>query len=50
MGELAFDNTIDLNEQIFTTLHFKDLSELSKFIEGYKEPIQAQMESLKYLV
>jgi HD-like signal output (HDOD) protein len=50
LGELAFDNTIDLNEQIFTTLHFKDLSELSKFIEGYKEPIQAQMESLKYLV
>jgi len=50
MGCLEFDNNLDLNEFIFSTLHVKDLTELGKFIESYKEPVKGQFESLKYLI
>lgn len=50
MGDLKMDTMIDLDHHIFSTLHVKDLTELSHFIESYREPLQAQMESLKYLI
>jgi HD-like signal output (HDOD) protein len=50
MGNLNMDNSLDLNEFIFTTLHIKDLTELGKFIESYREPLKNQIESLKYLI
>jgi HD-like signal output (HDOD) protein len=49
-GELKWDGNIELNEQIFNNLHFKDLSELGKFIENYREPLVGQLESLRYLI
>jgi len=50
MGNLNMDNSLDLNEFIFTTLHIKDLTVLGKFIESYREPLKNQIESLKYLI
>ncbi len=50
MGELTMDNSLQLNEFIFTTLHVKDLTQLAEFIESYKEPVKSQLESLRYLV
>lgn len=50
MGDLHMDGAIELDNHVFSTLHVKDLTELAHFIEGYREPLQAQMESLKYLV
>jgi putative nucleotidyltransferase with HDIG domain len=50
MGELHLDSTLELDNHVFSTLHVKDLAELAHFIEGYREPLQAQLESLKYLV
>lgn len=50
MGELKLDDKTELNSNILSILHVKDLTELSNFIESYREPLQSQMESLKYLV
>ncbi|KAF0151662.1 MAG: metal-dependent phosphohydrolase HD subdomain protein [Ignavibacteria bacterium] len=50
VGELKMDTFVELDHHIFSTLHVKDLTELSHFIEGYREPLKAQMESLKYLI
>ena len=50
MGELHLDSAVELDTHVFSTLHVKDLAELAHFIEGYREPLQAQLESLKYLV
>jgi len=50
MGELKMDTLQELDHHIFSTLHVKDLTELSHFIEGYREPLKAQLESLKYLI
>ncbi|MFA7227825.1 MAG: HDOD domain-containing protein [Melioribacteraceae bacterium] len=50
MGELKWDASINLDEHIFTNLHFKDLADLGKFIESYKEPLAGQLESLRYLI
>ncbi len=50
MGNLKWDESLNLDEHIFTNLHFKDLADLGKFIEGYKEPLVGQLESLRYLI
>jgi HD-like signal output (HDOD) protein len=50
MGELKWDGSIELNEHIFNNLHFKDLADLGKFIENYREPLVGQLESLRYLI
>jgi len=50
MGELKMDTIIELDHHIFSTLHVKDLTELAHFIEGYREPLKAQLDSLKYLI
>jgi len=50
MGELHMDGALELDSHVFATLHVKDLAELAHFIEGYREPLKAQLESLKYLV
>jgi putative nucleotidyltransferase with HDIG domain len=50
MGELKWDGSIELNEHIFNNLHFKDLADLGKFIENYREPLAGQLESLRYLI
>jgi HD-like signal output (HDOD) protein len=50
MGELKMDTSLELDHHVFSTLHVKDLTELAHFIEGYREPLQAQVESLKYLI
>ena len=50
MGALKWDGNLELNENIMTNLHFKDLTDLGKFIESYKEPLVGQLESLKYLI
>ena len=50
MGELKMDTIAELDHHIFSTLHVKDLTELAHFIEGYREPLKAQLESLKYLI
>ncbi len=50
MGDLKWDGTLELNEHILTTLHFKDLADLGKFIENYREPLVGQLESLRYLI
>lgn len=50
MGELKMDSLVELDHHVFSTLHVKDLTELSHFIEGYREPLKSQMESLKYLI
>ncbi len=50
IGELHLDTNLELDNHIFSTLHVKDLAELAHFIEGYREPLKAQLESLKYLV
>ncbi|MHB8929950.1 MAG: HDOD domain-containing protein [Melioribacteraceae bacterium] len=50
MGELKWDGNIELNEHIFNNLHFKDLADLGKFIENYREPLAGQLESLRYLI
>ncbi len=50
MGELRMDTNLELEHHVFSTLHVKDLTELAHFIEGYREPLQAQVESLKYLI
>jgi HD-like signal output (HDOD) protein len=50
MGNLKWDNLVELDNNIFNTLHVKDLTELGHFVESYREPIKLQMESLKYLV
>ncbi|PKL83979.1 MAG: histidine kinase [Ignavibacteriae bacterium HGW-Ignavibacteriae-3] len=50
MGDLKWDASIDLDEHVFANLHIKDLSELGKFIDSYKEPLVGQLESLRYLI
>lgn len=50
MGDMKWDASIDLDEHIFANLHIKDLAELSKFIDSYKEPLVGQLESLRYLI
>lgn len=50
MGELKMDTIVELDHHIFSTLHVKDLTELAHFIEGYREPLKEQLESLKYLI
>ena len=50
LGELNWDGMLQLDEHIFTTLHIKDINQLGEFIEGYREPLKYQMESLKYLL
>ncbi len=50
VGELKWDGSIELNEHIFNNLHFKDLADLGKFIENYREPLAGQLESLRYLI
>jgi putative nucleotidyltransferase with HDIG domain len=50
MGDLRMDTIVELDHHIFSTLHVKDLTELAHFIEGYREPLKAQLESLKYLI
>ncbi|MEW6702998.1 MAG: HDOD domain-containing protein, partial [Bacteroidota bacterium] len=50
IGNLSWDDSIELNEHIFATMHLKDLTELGKFIESYREPLAAQLDSLRYLI
>lgn len=50
MGELKLDDKTELDSSLFAILHVKDLTELAHFIENYREPLQSQMESLKYLI
>lgn len=50
MGDLKWDGSLELNEHILTNLHFKDLTDLGKFIENYREPVIGQLESLRYLI
>ena len=50
MGNLKWDAALELNENIFTNLNFKDLTDLGKFIENYREPLVGQLDSLRYLI
>ena len=50
VGQLGWDSSNELNEHIFTTLHIKDLVELGKFMDSYKDPLNAQIESLKHFL
>lgn len=50
MGAFEWDSSLELDEHIFATLHIKDLADLGKFIESYREPLAGQIESLKYLI
>ena len=50
VGNLKMDSSMELSEFIFESLHIKDLANLGTFIEGYREPLIAQMDSLKYLI
>ncbi len=50
MGELKLDDKTSISNNVLSILHVKDLTELSQFIENYREPLKQQMESLKYLV
>jgi len=50
MGMLKYDSSLELSEHIFSTLQFKDLEDLGKFIESYREPLISQLESLRYLI
>ncbi len=50
VGNLKMDSSMELSEFIFESLHIKDLANLGTFIEGYREPLLVQMESLKYLI
>ncbi len=49
VGEFNWDDGLELNDHIFSALNIKDLAELGKFIDSYKEPLLAQIESLRYL-
>jgi putative nucleotidyltransferase with HDIG domain len=50
IGNLGMDSSIELSEFIFESLHIKDLANLGQFIDSYREPLLAQMDSLKYLI
>ena len=50
IGDLDYEKSLKLDNVVFTTLHVKDLAELGHFIDGYREPLLLQLESLKYLV
>lgn len=50
IGDVDYEKSLKLDNVVFSALHIKDLAELGHFIDGYREPLLTQLESLKYLV
>lgn len=49
LGAFDWDNDIVLNDAAASTMQFKDMESVDKFIELYRHPVEEQIESLRYL-